>query len=366
MLTQLPSPLIDNIFDSLTFEDICSIACVCSAFRQPAQLRLFRTIRIRTESLGGAPNHTESILSSPHLLQYPAALDVQCLGFPGTVISIDSLWSHIPKMYRLSYVELFLDSVDCARALSALESCGSAREVSLKLARALTPDMVISDIALPVHTLDVIVFTQSHQIATQLIQKCSQSLRRLSLSLENNLTTTFPFLPRLSELSLRADVFFTANDCDLVAWFPFLDQHPTITRLLLGTKFTLAEQPSPDLLPNLQFLKATPAVIGRLIPGRPVNDIHVMYPPEIAHGSHFPVDAILQSLPQPSVPITTLEINTDSRFPDGALINIVQALPKLRQFTLGLPPYEVRQLFKGRKGLQIDWKNRVQLPLSIY
>ena len=351
MLTQLPSPIIDNIFDSLSFEDICSIACVCSTFRQPAQLRLFRTIRIRTESLGGSPNHTESILSSPHLLQYPSVLDVQCLGFPGTVISIDSLWSHLPMMYRLSNVELFLDSSDCSRALSALEGCGSAREVALKLARALTPDMVISDNALPVHTLDVIVFTQSHQIATQVIQKCSQSLRRLSLSLENNLTTTFPFLPRLSEFSVHTDVFFTANDCDLVSWFPFLDQHPTITRLLLGTKFTLAVQPSPDLLPNLEFLKATPAVIEWLLPGRPVNDIHVIYPPEIAYGPHFPVDSMLPSLLRPSVPITTLEINTDSRFPDGGLTNIVQALPKLRKFTLGLPPYEVRRLFKREKGI---------------
>ena len=358
MFTQLPSEIIDYILEYLGFKDVRSIACVCSAFRLSGQLRLFRTIYIRTDPDTGFPNHTQSILSSPHLLQYPSALIVQrysCLHKAG--ISINSLWAYLPKMYRLSYVEIILEPRERLRALSALKRCGSAREIALKLGGTFTPDMLISDtplpLPLPVHTLDLMVDAPGHQQAAQVIQKCSQSLRRLNLFLVNGISPTLPFLPRLSELSLYMEVCGAASDHNFTSWFPFLDRHPTITRLLLSTRFTLTVQPSPNLLPNLQFLKATPAIIERLVPGRPVNYIRVIYPSRLAYGLPFHANTMLRPLRRSIVPMTSLEINTDTFIPSDSLIDMVQALPKLRKFILEDPRYEVRQLFEGRRNSEL-------------
>ena len=315
MFTQLPLEIIDHIFEYLCFKDIRSIACVCSAFRLPGQLRLFRTIYIRTDPLNSPLNHTQSILSSPHLLQYPSALivrDYSCSYKPE--IPIDSLWSHLPKMYRLSYVEIILEPGERLRALSALESCGSAREIALKLRRTFTPDMLISDTPLPVHTLDMVVDASGHQLAARVVQKCSQTLRRLDLFLTNGITPSLPFLPHLSELSLYMEVYGAASDHDFTSWFPFLDRHPTITRLLLSTRFTLTAQPSPNLLPNLQFLKATPAIIERLVPGRPVNYIRVNYPSRLAYGLPFHVNTMLRP-PRQSIVATPQSLTFRAKWP---------------------------------------------------
>jgi len=44
MFAHLPLEIVVHMVDYLYFEDIRSIACVCSAFRLPTQLLLFRTI----------------------------------------------------------------------------------------------------------------------------------------------------------------------------------------------------------------------------------------------------------------------------------------------------------------------------------
>ena len=355
MLTRLPLETIYHIFEYLDFEDIRSIACVCSAFRLPGQLRLFKTIRIQKESLRGPPNHTASILSSPHLLQYPSALLVRtCWGVrPQTGISIDSLWSHLPKMHRLSYVEMFLQPSECWRALSALESCGPTREIVLRAEGTFTPNVLISDTPLPVHTLNLMMGASGHQLAARVVQKSSQFLHRLDLHIKNGITPTLPFLPHLSELSLYMEMDIMAGGHDFISWFPFLNQHPTITRLLLCSRFTLTVQPSPHLLPNLQFLGATPAVIERLVPGRPVSCISVVFPAILTHGLPYYVDTMLRPLRQPVVPMTSLRIIAGSFLPSDCLIAIVQALPNLRKFILETPRYEVRQLFDSRRNSEM-------------
>jgi hypothetical protein len=350
MLARLPLETIDHIFEYLDFEDIRSVACVCLAFRWPAQLRLFRTIPIATNTNDAYPNHIDSILSSPHLLQHLSVLIVQCFGFTQQhEIPTHPLKYHLYMVHRLSNIELCREFSDCSRVLSALESCNLPREIALRLWRRLDPDMLISDNPLPVHTLELTVHESNPHVATQLVQKCSQSLRQLDLFLKDDITLTLPFLPHLYELSLiHAEPSSSMGIAhDLMSWLPFLGQHPTITRLSLGGRFTLAVQCSPNLLPNLRSLEASPAMIERLIPGRPVNDIHISYPSVIAR--RFPVDVVLQPLRQPFVPVTTLEITTDTNFLNDVLINIVQALPKLRKFTLTEPKYDVRQLFEGRR-----------------
>ena len=259
-------------------------------------------------------------------------------------------------MYRLSYVEIALGPRERLRALSAIKRCGSARQIALKLGRTFTPDMLISDTPLPVHTLDLMVDASGHQLAARVVQKCSQTLRRLDLFLINGITPTLPFLPHLSELSLYMEVVEDGADSDhnFAPWFPFLDQHPTITRLLLSTRFTLTVQPSPNLLPDLQFLKATPAIIERLVPGRPVNYVHVNYPSRLAYGLPFHVNTMLRPLRQSIVPMTSIEISTDTFIPSDSLIDMVQALPNLRKFILEDPRYEVRQLFEGRRNSELN------------
>ena len=114
----------------------------------------------------------------------------------------------------------------------------------------------------------------------------------------------------------------------------------------LAPELTLAVQSPPNLLPNLQFLRPCPAIIEQLIPGRPVNDIHVEYFPRI--NLRFPIDIMLRALRQPFTPVTTLSIRTDTFLCNEIIPNIVQALPKLRQVTLEWPGFEVRQLFEDK------------------
>ena len=259
---------------------------------------------------------------------------------------------HLPIMYRLRTMHTYLAPSDCSRALSALESLGSAREIALILNHELAPDMVISDNPLPVHSLVSWVDASNHQVVKRLIQKCSQSLRQLHLKLQDDIPPPSTFLPHLYELSAETHQYNPANnEPDLMSWFPFLDQHPTITRLSLCYKFTLIVQPSLDLLPNLQFLSATPAIIERLTPGRPVDDVYAKY--HCSFGC-FPVDIMLRPLRQPFVPVTTLAIDMRSGpLPNDFLIKLVQTLPKLRKFTLVWTCDEVRRLLGGRRYLEL-------------
>ena len=338
MLAQLPFEIVDHILEYIGFNDLRSIARVCSAFRLPTQLRLFRSVYLRPDPHFTYPNHSYSILSSPYLLQYASSLTVSTNG-PMQRTYIHSLLSHLPTMSRLRDMNISLSPHDCSRALSVLESLGSAREIALTFRSDLASDMLPSDHPLPVHSLHMYVDAPTHHVMTRLIQKCSRSLRTLSLFLLDNIIPPLPFLPHLYELSIRTDLCLISNDPDLVSCFPFLSQHPTITRISLGSRFTSSVQPPPDLLPNLQFLDATPAIIERLIPGRPVNHIHTEYPPETSH--HFPDDIMLQPLRQPFVSVTTLVIRTRAHLPNEALIKIIQALPKLCDFTVYWPCDEV-------------------------
>ena len=342
MFAQLPLEIVDHIVGYLDFEDVRSIARVCSAFRLPAQFRLFRAIHIISDADKPYPDHIGSILSTPHLLQYLSRLVVRCFDH-GQQTSFHSLWLRLPMMYCLSSMEIYLDPDDCSRALSALESLGSEKEIALILGRDLAPDLLISDNPLPVYSLELYVDASNHHIATRLVQKCSQSLHKLFLILNDNTTPPLPFLPHLCEFSVHS----VGADIDLMSWFPFLYRHPTITRISLGSSFTLVVQPSPNLLPNLQFLEAAPQIIERLSPGRPVNCIRAEYYSKTA--DRFPDDVMLRPLRQSFVSVTTLAIFTNIHFPTDDLINIVQALPKLRQFTLRWPCYEVRQLSQGRR-----------------
>ena len=346
MLAQIPVEIVGYVVGYLDFGDLRSIARLCSTLRQPAQLRLFRTLRIMPDTFAQAHlDRIESILSSPHLLRYISRLVVVS---PRSMLKapIHSLWSHLPDMYRLKSMDICLDPEDCSRALSALESLGSAREIALDFKHDLAPDVLISDDPLPVYNLVLSAYSSSHPIATSLIQKCSQSLRQLRLCLVDNSFPPLPFLPRLDEFSLEVHMFYNRNEMDLMTWFPFLHRHPTITRISLCYKFTLTVQPPSGLLPNLQFLKATPPIIERLIPGRPVADIFTMTYSQ--RGCYFPLDTVLQPLRQPFVPVTTFEISAGDTLPDDLLVDIVQALPKLRNCRLTWTCHEVCQLSERR------------------
>ena len=345
MLALLPFEIVDHIVGYLDFRNVRSIACVCSALRLPCQLRLFRTIAIGFYPSKSYPCRTVSILSSPHLLQYPSCLMV---GYDRPT-AMEAFWPRLPVMYRLRTMHIYFEPIpnSCSRALSALESLGSAREIALICNGDLAPDMIMSDNPLPFHSLELSVNASNHQVVKRLIQKCSQSLRQLHVCLQHNITPPSTFLPHLYEFSARTYLLHPANKPDLMSWFPFLNRHPTITRLSLGPQFTLTVQPSPNLLPNLQFLSATPAIIERLIPGRAVDDIYAIDRSPLE--CRFPVDIMLRLSRQTVVPVTTVAIDTQSTLlPDNFLINLVQSLPKLRKFTLEWTCYEVRWLLEGR------------------
>ena len=356
MVAQLPFEIVDHIIGYLDFEDVRSIARVCSAFRLPAQIRLFRTIYTyaRPTRPQFCTAHIKSILSSPHLLQCPSRLRVECtMGVLMQHPSIQLLWPHLPVMHRLRDVYISLEPGQCSRALSALESLGSGREIALSLGRILAPDLLISDNPLPIHALELWVDASSHQVGKRLIQKCSQSLRQLRLFLQDNRTPPLPFLPHLSDLFLHTQLHGVGNEPDLMSLFPYLTQHPTITRIILGYEFTLSGRPPPNLLPDLQFLVATPPIIERLIPGRPVNDIHAIYTSQTA--DRYPVDIMLRPLRESFVPVTSLAISAGIHLPNDSVINIVRSLPKLRRFTLWWScKYEVRRL-RRQKVFGIDW-----------
>ena len=364
MLAQLPYEIVDHIIGYLDFKDVRSIARVCSAFRVPAQLRLFRSIYSISNFSRDFPDHIASILSSPHLLQCVSHLVV--IDFPHMRLSsrsLHSLWSHLPIMHRLRHMDIHVQSDDCLTMLSTPESLGLVRKLTLSLSSGLAPDLLISDDPLPVHDLELWVKASNTELATRFIQKCSQSLRKLHLSITDTIPS-LPLLPHLYDFSLRS-VNHRGNDPDLVPLFPFLHQHPTITRIILGSEFTLTVQPPPTLLPNLRFLSATPAIIEQLVPGRPVNEIHTEYSSHV--GDYFPVDIMLQALRQPFVPVTALTITTDSYWRCEGLTDIVQALPKLREVTLRWPYFVVRRLFKGRGGSNIDFKTgycRLSRPVN--
>jgi len=349
MLAQLPLEIIDQVIESLSFKDIGAIACVCSALRQPAQLRLFRTISIRNvvETGDTTPSHNKIVLPHPNLLQYASRLVVEephvFIGDQRVISSIHSLWPHFPTMYRLTYVELALGRSNHAVALSTLEGLGLTREIELNLMHPLTPDLVFSDKPLPVRSLSIPVNIASDQVTRRLLQKCSQSLRKLHLSPQMNRVPSLPPLPQLCELSLCGK--FGGSDLELAIWFPFLDQHPTITRLSMDAQYTLAVPTPPNILPNLQSLESTTMVSQHLIPGRPVHDLRAKY--YFDTSPQYPVEDMFQVLRLSNVPLTILEISTYHTLQCEGLIKILKTVPKLRKFTLNKPHYNVCQLLKA-------------------
>ena len=346
MLAQLPLELIDRVIECLSFDDVRAIACVCSALHPPAQRRLFRTISISGLVNTGdpTPTRTEIILSQPNLLRCASRLigedNLLRLAHFQRKISLHSLWPHLPTMYRLTYVELCLERSTYAMALSSLEGLGLAREIELNLRNWLPLGLIISDKPLPVHSLTIPVYAAGNQLTRQLFQKCSQSLRKLHLDLFMNSIPHIPPLPYLCELSLHAKLKSPGHE--LTPWFPFLDQHPAITRLSIDPVYTLSVPPPPNVLPNLQSLKANTVVSERLIPGRRIHGVHVEY-----YSDQFPVDIMFQVLRSSNVPLTILEITTSAIFPGEGLINLLQNLPKLLDFMLEKPRYEVCQTIQG-------------------
>ena len=336
MAAQLPFEIVEDIIEYLDFEDVRSIARVCSVFQLPARLQLFGTIWIVCNTYS-KPEHP--ILSSLHLLQYASCLVFLCIGSTMQQTSIHSLCSHLPMTYHLRNMEISLTPNDCLRVLSALERLGSAREIALILWCNLAPDLLISDNPLPVHSLCLHVDASTHQVATRIIQKCSQSLRRLSLFLKDKTTPPLPFLPHLCEFSIQTSLFVLDKDLGLMSWFPFLYQHPTITRISLDPTFTLAMQPPPNLLPNLQSLEAHPTIIEQFIPERPVNCITVEY--FFQTTDHFPNNILLWPLQQSVVPVTIFAIKTSTYLSNNILINIIQTLPQLRKFSIDWHYHEV-------------------------
>jgi len=347
MLAQLPVEIIDQVIERLSLEDIRAIACVCSALRPPALLRLFRTIRIRSlaETADTTPSHTEAILSHPNLLQCASRLIVEEPQFPFQAlldqreISIHSLWSYLPMMHRLTYLELDLGPSNEAIGLSTLEGLGLTKEIELNLRLPLTPDLVISNKPLPVRSLSISVDTAGDQSTRRLLQKCSQSLRELRLFIQMDGVPSIPPLPHLFELVLHMSL--AGDDPDLALWFPFLEQHPTITRLSVDTGYTLAVPTPPNVLPNLRSIGASRMVTERLIPGRPVHDVRVEWycftSPQIF------VDIMSRVLRLSDVPLTILQITTYHTVRSEELVKIVQTLPKLRKFTLDQPRCAVCQ-----------------------
>ena len=351
MLAQLPVEIIDQVIECLSLQDIRAVACVCSALRPPALLRLFRTIRIRSlaEANDTTPSRTEVILSHPNLLHCASRLIVKQSQFPyEREISIDSLWPHLPMMYRLTYLELDLPPSNYAIGLSTLEGLGLTKEIELNLRHPLTPELIISDTPLPVRSLSIRVNTLGDQVTRRLLQKCSQSLRKLHLSLQMNRVPSIPPLPHLCALSLHPTL--TSGVPDLALWFPFLDQHPTITRLSIDRASVSAVPIPPNILPNLQSLKTSPVIGERLIPGRPVHSVQAKSY-STPYNSSFPGDIMSRVLRPSNVPLTILEITRYHILPEE-LIKLVQTLPKLRKFTLERFCYQVCQLFNG-PGIQI-------------
>jgi hypothetical protein len=340
MLTQLPSEIVDDILEYLPLSDIRLITALCSALRPRAQLRLFKGILITVKDDKVTPRYAELILRYPYLLQYASRLTVRrprhqdlkemWRKSESPTVFTSQLWSQIRTMYRLTHVLLELDCRDYGAALRALEGLGSAKEIHLDINDRLYADTSMSKSSLPARSLSFRSYDLSESTETLLLQKCSQSLRVLKLSISNPFTTSpIPFLPHLREFSLNSS--FPHNNRDLTPWFSFFIKHPSLTHLFLDLNCTHSAPVPPNLLPNLCCLRAHPGIVERLTPGRPLHDISTEQPP---YGAMLSFHPTCQSLVLSHTPITTLEIITRSHLSADMLINMINSLPKLQKFRL--------------------------------
>jgi len=176
MLARLPPEITDLIINRLSVSTLRAIALVCSALRLPAQLLLFRTIRIVVKTDHITPHHARLILPYPHLLQYASRLIVtrSFVEPEMPTVSANSFWSYLPTMYRLIYIQLDINLVNHPTFLPMLEGLGSAREIEIKFMRAVGPGVPISQDPLPVHFLSFPVDASGDQV-TRLLLKNARS-----------------------------------------------------------------------------------------------------------------------------------------------------------------------------------------------
>ena len=362
MLIRLPPETIAQIIERLPREDGRSVALVCSALRPYGHRLLFRVIQISVEKDSIIPHDAELVLSYPHLLQYVSTLLVQGRiplrsreprGIPA--IPVHYLWSHLATMRRLDSIHLGFDFTpsNYGGVLSALEGLNSAREITLRFTHSLQTDIFLSEHSLPIDSLTLPLDQSGHRLGNQLLHKCSTSLVELILEFSGTSIPDFPFLPHLQIFSLQlADL---VNEEDLTPWFPFFDQHPSLTCLTLDGMFTSVALPHRNLLPNLQSLTARPSIIERLIPGRPVHEV---LPQPFAFETS-PTN-LFQSFLLSSVPVTNLDFGTHETLSTDTLIEIIRSVPMLRELTLETE-YEVCDWLKG-ECRHIDFK---QFPFVV-
>jgi len=119
----------------------------------------------------------------------------------------------------------------------------------------------------------------------------------------------------------------------------------------------------PNLLPNLHSIEAEPATVGQLIPGRPIRNVYIngfwiTSTPSIS-------DTIFQALRLSYVPVTSLKIVTHDCLLSNSVFDMIQTLPKLREFILDAL-YEVCWLLKGRTSLELTSNSSLSPPKAYY
>lgn len=339
-MLQLPPEILDQIIEYLCFEDTRSISLVCSTLRWRAYRQLFKTIRISVLNGNILPRDVKLFLHHSHLLRYVSCLVIwPLIGRVNIVgaqvqrmpihrrtpaIPVSFLWSQILTTRRFTSIKLYFARYDYDLVLQGLDP---AENVDSGFQRELEDGMVASDGIVPVRSLDLPVAESGHRLVSQLLHRCSQSLVELRVTLRNTSTPNFPFLPHLRVFAL----YWTPPGLvdDLTPWVPFLNQHPSLTCVILDSCITSVPTTHLALLPNLQSLTAYPSIIEWLVPGRPVHDITIKYFERATS-----LDSISHSLPLSRVPVTTLFIRTRVFSAANLLVDMVHSLPMLRVFHL--------------------------------
>jgi hypothetical protein len=217
------------------------------------------------------------------------------------------LYGPISPLCITSHILKDVGPSNLATLLSILEGLDLAREMSLALKRPLHPDIPLSDNPLPIRSLSIRVDTKSSQLTKQLLHKCSQSLRELHLYPQDTADPPMPFLPHLCRFSLYSGNEFKGED--LTPWLPFLDQHPTITHVLLDPSYSIVVAPiPPNLLPHLRSLGAHTAIIPWLIPGRPVHNVSARNLLSNLDSSHLGL--MFQSLQLSRIPLASAHLRS--------------------------------------------------------
>jgi hypothetical protein len=338
-MLQLPLEILDDILGCLSFEDNRSIALVCSALRPRTYLRLFASVLVIVKDNEVTPRYTQLVLRYTHLLQCASRLTVRQPRYDepedkwrqsdSPAISTSQLWPHIRTMYRLTYIYLKLGERDYGAALCALE-LHLAREIHLEVDGWIHQDIQMSQTLLPTRCLSFIPDVVAERVGTTLLQKCSQVLRVLKLTLPHTYIPYIPFLPHLREFSLTTGL--SQTDHDLTPWFPFFNQHPFLTRISLDLNCTSSALIPTTMLPNLCSLLADPRIVEYLAPGRPIHDISIV--DTIDTWLFVPYGPVFQSVSLSLRPITVLEVFTRSSLSSSTLVKLTDSLPKLRKFKL--------------------------------